>query len=107
MPQMMTHKVHLTRTNLAGKCAMTHNGQSLGVSKTPLFSAARKLLQLDLAKPEDRIETYRDGIMSMAGPVWAAAKLSVNEGTPDGRPRFVMYRPGPAERGRQVAGEGR
>jgi hypothetical protein len=53
MPQIMTHKVHLTRTNLAGKCAMTHNGQSLGVSKTPLFSAARKLSSSTL--PSQRI----------------------------------------------------
>jgi hypothetical protein len=75
MPQMMTHKVHLTRTNLAGKCAMTHNGHSLGVSKTPLFSAARKLLQLDLAKPGDRIETYRDNILSMAGEVGSASGM--------------------------------
>jgi hypothetical protein len=93
MPQMMTHKVHLTRTNLAGKCAMTHNGQSLGVSKTPLFSAARKLLQLDLAKPEDRIETYRDGIMSMAGPIWAAAKLTVDEERSSGAPTFKPWKP--------------
>jgi hypothetical protein len=98
MPQMMTHKVHLTRTNLAGKCAMTHNGQSLGVSKTPLFSAARKLLQLDLAQPEDRIETYRDNILSMAGPVWAAAKLTVHEETTDGKPRFAIWKPFPAMR---------
>lgn len=95
---MKTHKVHLTRTNLAGKCAMTYDGLSLGMSKTPLFSAARRLLQWRMAKPEDRIETYRDNILSMAGPVLAAAKLTVHEETTDGKPRFAIWKPFPAMR---------
>jgi hypothetical protein len=86
---MKTHRIELT-----------HGNQTL-------FREARKLLAEGIAEPEDRIETWRGDVMSMAGPVWAAAKLSVNEGTPDGRPRFVLYRPGPDERARQVAGKDR
>jgi hypothetical protein len=63
------------------------------VSRTPLFSAARKLLQLDMAKPEDRIETYRDNIKSLAGPVWAAAKLTVDEERSSGAPTFKLWKP--------------
>jgi len=74
---MKTHRVNLTRTNKADRCAMVYRGHSLGVSRTPLLSAARKLLQLGLAKPEDRIETWRDNILSMSAPVEAAAKLDV------------------------------
>jgi hypothetical protein len=54
---------------------MAYNGHLLGVSKTPLLSAARKLLQLELAKPEDRIETYRDNILSMVGEVGSASRM--------------------------------
>jgi hypothetical protein len=77
---------------------MAYKGHLLGVSKTPLFSAARKLLQLELAKPEDRIETYRDNILSMAGPVWAAAKLTVDESAGNGTPRFAIWKPFPSRR---------
>jgi hypothetical protein len=72
---------------------MAYKGHLLGVSRTPLFSAARKLLQLELAQPEDRIETYRDNILSMAGPVWAAAKLTVDEERSSGAPTFRLWKP--------------
>src|SRR4051794_40980760 len=95
---MKTHKVHLVRTNKGGKCRMAYNGRLLGVSKTPLFSAARKLLQLELAQPEDRIEAYRDNILSMAGPVGAAARLTVDESAGSGTPRFAIWKPFPSRR---------
>ena len=90
---MKTHRVNLTRTNKADRCAMVYKGHSLGVSRTPLLSAARKLLQLGLAKPEDRIETWRDNILSMSAPVNAAAKLTVDEEGGRGIPRIKLWKP--------------
>jgi hypothetical protein len=58
-----------------------------------IFKEARRLLKDGTAKPEDRIETWRGDVMSMAGPVWAAAKLTVHEETTDGKPRFAFWKP--------------
>ena len=80
---------------------MVYKGHSLGVSRTPLLSAARKLLQLGLAQPEDRIETWRDNILSMSAPVEAAAELDVKEER--GRPLFILHRNRLEERALNVA----
>jgi hypothetical protein len=77
---MKTHRIELT-----------HGNQTL-------FREARRLLATGIAKPEDRIETWRGDVMSMAGPVWAAAKLTVHEETTDGKPRFAIWKPFPAMR---------
>jgi hypothetical protein len=69
---MKTHRIELT-----------HGNQTL-------FREARRLLAESIAKPEDRIETWRGDVMSMAGPVWAAAKLTVDE---RGTPRFRLWEP--------------
>lgn len=74
---MKTHRIELT-----------HGDQTL-------FREARRLLAEGIAKPEDRIETWRGDVMSMAGPVWAAAKLTVTEETSSGTPRFAIWRPFP------------
>jgi hypothetical protein len=87
---MKTHRIEITDRNQT------------------LFKEARRLLAEGIAKPEDRIETWRGDVMSMAGPVWAAAKLTVLENeSKDGRPRFAMYRPGPKERAARCAAEDR
>jgi hypothetical protein len=77
---MKTHRIELT-----------HGNQTL-------FKEARRLLAEGIAKPEDRIETWREDVMSMAGPVWAAAKLAVHEETTDSKPRFAIWKPFPAMR---------
>jgi hypothetical protein len=77
---MKTHRIELTHSNQT------------------LFKEARRLLAEGIADPEDRIETWRGDVMSMAGPVWAAAKLTVHEETTDGKPRFALWKPFPAMR---------
>jgi hypothetical protein len=74
---------------------MRYRGEIIGESQQPLFDGARYLLAHGLASPNDRIETYRGKTMCLAGPVWAAAKLSVSDGVMG--PRFVLFRkfPGP------------
>jgi hypothetical protein len=72
---MKTHRIELTRSNQT------------------LFREARRLLAEGIAKPEDRIETWRADVMSMAGPVWAAAKLTVDEEGSSGVPRIKLWRP--------------
>jgi hypothetical protein len=77
---MKTHRIEITDRNQT------------------LFKEARRILAEGIAKPEDRIETWRGDVMSMAGPVWAAAKLTIHEETTDGKPRFAIWRPFPATR---------
>jgi hypothetical protein len=76
---MKTHRIELTDKNQT------------------LFREARRLLAAGIAKPEDRIETWRGDVMSMTGPVWAAAKLTVKEETSSGAPRFAIWRPFPKD----------
>jgi hypothetical protein len=76
---MKTHRIELS-----------HGNQTI-------FKEARRLLAEGIAEPEDRIETWRGDVMSMAGPVWAAAKLTVKEETSSGTPRFAIWRPFPED----------
>jgi hypothetical protein len=72
---MKTHRIEITDRNQT------------------LFKEARRILAEGIAKPEDRLETWRADVMSMAGPVWAAAKLTVREETATGTPRLAIWRP--------------
>jgi hypothetical protein len=68
------------------RATMHYRGEVIGESREPLFAAARYLLAKGLASPEDRIETWRGKTMCLAGPVGAAAKLTV------AGDRFQRYR---------------
>jgi hypothetical protein len=70
----------------------THRIELMHSNQT-LFKEARRLLAEGTAKPEDRIETWRGDVMSMAGPVWAAAKLTVDEERSSGAPTFKLWKP--------------
>jgi hypothetical protein len=83
-----THRIDLTDAP-EDKAKMSYSGRDLGLSRQPLFAAARKLLAEGLAEPDDRIETWRGETKCLSGPVWAAAKLSVDAG----RPAFTRWRP--------------
>jgi hypothetical protein len=85
---MKTHRIDLSPAP-EDKAKMSYSGQDLGLSRQPLFAAARKLLAEGLAKPEDRIETWRGETKCPSGPIWVAAKLSVRA---DG-PSFTRWRP--------------
>jgi hypothetical protein len=82
----------------AGGTAMKTHRVELTHSNQTLFREARRLLTEGTALPEDRIETWRGDVMSMAGPVWAAAKLTVDESAGSGTPRFAIWRPFPVRR---------
>jgi hypothetical protein len=79
---------------------MTTHRIELMNEKQTLFAEARRLLAAGEAQPDDRIETWRNGTLCMAGPVWAAAKLRVVETTGNGTrtPRFARWMPFPATR---------
>jgi hypothetical protein len=83
-----THRINLSPAP-DDKAKMSYSGRDLGLSRQPLFAAARKLLAEGLAEPEDRMETWRGKTKCLSGPVWAAAKLSVNAGVP----RFTRWKP--------------
>jgi len=80
------------------RATMHYRGEVIGESREPLLAAARYFLAKGLASPEDRIETWHGKTMCLAGPVGAAAKLTVNGY------RFQRYR---AERGDEAAAQPR
>jgi hypothetical protein len=59
-------------------------------SLTPFCHAAREVLRLNLAKPEDTIEMHREGIMCLTASVETAAALTVRENEVES-PHFVRY----------------
>jgi hypothetical protein len=95
---MVTYRIDLEPAD-QDKARMSWIGADLGTSRQPLFKAARMFL-LGGADPEDRIETWRGNTLCLAGPVWAAAKLTVEDG--DGCPRFTRWKPFAGLRGRQL-----
>ncbi len=77
---MAIHRVDLEPAGIPHDQAvmtLTCQDEFLGISHQPLYDAARELLQMGIACEADRIETWRGDTMCLAGPVWAAAKLTV------------------------------
>jgi|SRR6478736_10420026 len=70
----------------------THRIEIVSESQT-LFKEARRLLAEGIAEAGDRIETWRGETLCLSGPVWAAAKLTVDEEGGNGTPRFAIWRP--------------
>lgn len=80
------------RSSGHGKAVMTYGGRTIGETGEPLFAAARYLLAKGLARPEDMISTYRNGVRSMSANVeWAAGRTVVE--TAISGPRVGPYRP--------------
>ena len=73
---------------------MLYNGKRIGASDQPEYAAARWLLANNAALPEDRLETYRGGMLCMSGIVGKLAEWTVEE-TKHGNPTFKLrpYRP--------------
>ena len=74
-----------------GKAEMFVNGENIGVSSEPLFAAARWLLAHDLAKPDDKLGTYRGELLCMSAPVGIAANMTIAEDSRGGM-RFTKWR---------------
>jgi hypothetical protein len=68
------------------------DGEKICRSRTPLFTAARVLLARGVP-PETSLEMWRTATWAMRAPIWAAAKLTVKEGT--GRATFAVFEPFP------------
>jgi hypothetical protein len=62
-----------------GKAQMVYQGEILGTSSEPLFTAARLLMNRGEAEAQDYIETYRDGMRCMRAKVGVAATKTVKE----------------------------
>jgi len=62
-----------------GQEPIAYQGKEIGKSKEPILTAARWLLDNGAAFPEDTIETYRNGKLSLSGVVGKLAKLTVRE----------------------------
>jgi hypothetical protein len=62
-----------------GKTPMLFKGQSIGVSNSPIYAAARWLLHNGLACPDDVVSTYRGETLCMNGKAGELAKFMVVE----------------------------
>lgn len=91
---MKLHKIALTAGPRPGTAAMRCGDVELGVSRQPLYDAARALLAAGLADPEDRIETWRGENRSMCtySTVREAAKWTVIENSAGGL-RRTLWQP--------------
>jgi hypothetical protein len=81
-----------------GRPAMIYNGKPVGKSNSPIYAAARWLLDHGAALPADMIETWgSDGILSMYGIAGELSKWTVVEND-DGDPTFELrrYKPFPS-----------
>lgn len=63
-----------------GRAKMMFGPEKIGVSREPLFVAARILLDRGLAWPRDTIELWRDGERVVHGLVGQAAQCTVEDG---------------------------
>lgn len=85
---MSVHRIDLAPSR-HDRAVMMYDGQPIGESRQPLFSAARFLLARGLSQPDDLVATYRGAVMCLRAPVRMAAKLRVME-TASG-PKFWLY----------------
>jgi hypothetical protein len=76
---MQTHSITLISTDSGSRAHMVHNGIDIGISREPLFAAARYLIANQLAHPRDTIETIRNGVVCLSATIWVAARLTVTE----------------------------
>jgi hypothetical protein len=78
---MATHRIDLTPPPRGhGKTLMAYNGKLIGSSNSPLFAAARWLLDNGAAWPDDRVETYRGDMLCTFGRAGELAKWTVKSG---------------------------
>ncbi len=100
---MTIHRIDLIEAP-KGRATMAYRGETIGTSRQPLFSAARWLIDNDLAEPGDRIETWRGSMRCMSAAVGVAAGLTVKE--PDaGGIEVARWTPHPRSLGRSQSGE--
>jgi hypothetical protein len=75
-----THRIDLRPdTRGYGPPVMLYNGQSIGKSNAPIYTAARWLLDNKVARPDDIVETWQDGMLAMYGNADELAKWTVTE----------------------------
>lgn len=97
----VSHRLQLVSIS-NGRATIAHSGNVIGCSYEPLLAGSRKLLDLGLAKPEDRVETYRidaqgQTIVHMRSTIGGAAKLTVEEKVSGGI-GFREYNSSPSQR---------
>jgi len=72
-----------------GKTPMAYNGKAIGVSNSPLYAAARWLLDNGLAWPDDMVLAYRGETLCISGKAGELAKWTVEENKL-GNPSLVL-----------------
>jgi hypothetical protein len=90
---MMMHRIDLRAPEKGyGKTIMSHLGDPIGTSDSPIYSAARWLIGNGHASPDDTVATYRGETLCMSGKAGELAKWTVQEGDRRGL-RMVRYVP--------------
>ena len=80
---------------------MVYNGKAIGASNSPIYAAARWLLDNGAAFPDDTVSTYRGETLCMSGKAGELAKRTVEENN-HGNPSLTLRR----WRAFQTLGEG-
>jgi hypothetical protein len=64
----MIHRIDLQAPKKGyGKTLLRYNGKDIGASNSPIFAAARWLLDNNAAFDDDTVETYRGNTLCMSG----------------------------------------
>jgi hypothetical protein len=93
----MIHRIDLQAPKKSyGKTLMRSNGKDIGASNSPIFAAARWLLDNNAAFEDDTVETYRGNTLCMSGKAGELAKWTVQENA-HGNPslQLACWRPFP------------
>ena len=98
---MKLHRIDLDPAP-RGRAFWAYEGRRQGESSEPLLAAARWLLSEGLAKPGDRVTTYRGEMLCLTALVGVAARLTVAEEARGGL-TFRRWRPITARAGAPCA----
>jgi hypothetical protein len=89
-----THRIDLRpdlRPEGHGRTPMLYNGKLIGKSNSPIYDAARWLLENHAAWLDDTVETWRGETLCMSGVAGELAKWTVEE-RKDGKPSLELRR---------------
>jgi hypothetical protein len=89
---MANIRIELRAVSLGhGKTPMFYQGKVIGSSHSPIYAAARWLLENGLANSDDEVATYRGSTPCQSGKVGELAKRTVEEAK-HGNPSLIFRR---------------
>ena len=96
-PELTAIRVELTGSDTCTAAGLTVH------ARAPVLTMCREMLAAGL-DPDRALDVYRNGVLALRiRAIGEAATFDVRDDN-RGTPRFVRYRPGPAERARSACG---